>query len=550
MADQLQTKDLVSAMSGKDTLNGWDVLVSYDEAQINNLLSIRADSVTALSNLQFSTQEKIPFTKPPKTMNIVWNLKLGKPKLFFLGSQGRVRLTFSLTGSRKPEVGDLWEIDPGFNVQLETQLLNVSGNLSDTSSPATADFVPVTDAAKSATSANAVTLMPPDAGAAKAVCLNLVDDNILTEIVSTSKPPTPLPDELLLIQTKLKEYIRNAAGLKYYIAGLSNSYASTAGSDLLKPKAFCFTCIPGNPEKKIPGSLCMWISVEGGSDNGARASGQTSVTFHPGDKDLQSIPKGSTASVIFSHKLMTKYIIAAMTAKNIYNDFSISSQTGQAGLEIKGKCKWKIQKDFSAFRKNGKFKAPLGFEYEFYSDISFNMHDEDTTFSFGNQNNYREISIKYLSGVQNLSWYNQVMTVSPTPPQFKTTSLKFSHGGSAKWIDDRTQGTKTPNLLKLQFSLPSKFEIKDKSSTEKILFWDKNNAQPPDQYKDIDISLPPIDFNLRALDYFLTTNLVLPGAQLFIADEPSGKAGQDYGLFMPRDVILTGKVAKDLVKVQ
>ena len=58
MADQLQTKDLVNEMKGKDTINGWDVLVSYDEAQINRLLSIRSASITALSDLQFSTQEK------------------------------------------------------------------------------------------------------------------------------------------------------------------------------------------------------------------------------------------------------------------------------------------------------------------------------------------------------------------------------------------------------------------------------------------------------------------------------------------------------------
>ena len=54
----MQGKDLVKEMKGKDTLNGWDVLVSYDEAQINRLLSIRSASITALSDLQFTTQEK------------------------------------------------------------------------------------------------------------------------------------------------------------------------------------------------------------------------------------------------------------------------------------------------------------------------------------------------------------------------------------------------------------------------------------------------------------------------------------------------------------
>ena len=220
-----------------------------------------------------------------------------------------MRLTFSLAGSRKQEKEDEWTFDPGFAVSVETQLANVAGTLSDLSTPATAEFVPANDAAQNTAPANSITLMPPDAGAAKAVCLNLQDKQITVEIVSTATPPVPLPEELILVQTKLRENIKSAAGLKYYIAGLSNVYASAPGADLLKPKAFCFTCMPGNTEKKTPGSLCMWISVEGGVDNGARATGQTSVTFHPNARDLQPIPKDSTASVIFSHRLMTNYVV-------------------------------------------------------------------------------------------------------------------------------------------------------------------------------------------------------------------------------------------------
>ena len=257
-------------------------------------------------------------------INILYKFQLKSPQLQFLGSQGRVRLSFSFAGSRTPEKDDEWTFDPGFNVQVETQLANVAGTLSNLSTPATAEFQATSDAAQTAAPANSITLMPPDPGAAKAVCLNLTDDNMSVEIVSALKPPVPLPEELILVQTKLRENIRSAAGLKYYIAGLSNVYNSTPGSDLLKPKAFCFTCMPGSAEKKTPGSLCMWISVEGGADNGARSSGQTSVTFHPNDKDLQPIPKDSTASVIFSHRLMTNYITVCFLERSSIQDLTIT----------------------------------------------------------------------------------------------------------------------------------------------------------------------------------------------------------------------------------
>jgi hypothetical protein len=198
----------------------------------------------------------------------------------------------------------------GFDVMLETQLINVSGTLSDTSNPATAEFVPAPDAAATAAPANSVTLMPPDAGSAKAVCIDFQDDKISVEIVSNTAPAKPIPTPLLVTHIRLREYLRASAGLKYYLAGLSNVYAGAAGSDLLKPNTFCFTCVPGNSTQNIPGSMCMWIGVEGGS-SGTQSTGQTSVTFHPSDKDLQSIPKESTASVIFSHNLMTKYIVVS-----------------------------------------------------------------------------------------------------------------------------------------------------------------------------------------------------------------------------------------------
>jgi hypothetical protein len=57
MADQVTTTELVRQMSGKDTLNGWDVLVSYDEAQINVLLNLRAETITTLTNIVFNTEE-------------------------------------------------------------------------------------------------------------------------------------------------------------------------------------------------------------------------------------------------------------------------------------------------------------------------------------------------------------------------------------------------------------------------------------------------------------------------------------------------------------
>jgi len=50
--------DLASSMKGKDTLSGWDVLVSYNEVQLNTLLEIRAQALGFEAPLSWNADYK------------------------------------------------------------------------------------------------------------------------------------------------------------------------------------------------------------------------------------------------------------------------------------------------------------------------------------------------------------------------------------------------------------------------------------------------------------------------------------------------------------
>ena len=50
--------DLASSMKGKDTLSGWDVLVSYNEVQLNALLEIRAQALSFEAPLSWNADYK------------------------------------------------------------------------------------------------------------------------------------------------------------------------------------------------------------------------------------------------------------------------------------------------------------------------------------------------------------------------------------------------------------------------------------------------------------------------------------------------------------
>lgn len=62
-------------------------------------------------------------------------------------------------------------------------------------------------------------------------------------------------------------------------------------------------------------------------------------------------------------------------------------------------------------------------------------------------------------------------------------------------------------------------------------------------YKKLEVPAPGIKLEMKALDYFLTTNILFPGNQVFHAHqltEANKKLG--LGLAFPRDLILTGDI--------
>ncbi|MCJ1281789.1 hypothetical protein MMC26_001112 [Xylographa opegraphella] len=542
MAKKLSTADLVKEMNGRDTLNGWDVLVSYDEDSINKLLSVRAEALTTLSKVDpWSLEVKDDWDG---TVKFDYNVVISKPKIQFTGTKSRIMLSFGLTGSVAKN-GKARDLPPNLVLNIETDLRNVTGTLSDKATPSTADFVPATDAASTMADANHVVLMRPEAGAAQGVCIDLASDSLGVEILATDNPGALLPDAVTKMSEGLKAHLRSHGGLKMYIAALSNVYSAAHGSSLLKPQAFAFTCIGG--DKGVPGTLCMWAGVEGGANGGKWASARQDLSFHPDQFNVHSIPLESTASVIFSHQLMASYFIAALKEKGTYDGLYASSGPGTTGIIINGKCNKQITKDMSSYSGTS-FKWTLSVETVRYGNLNFNMHDKETTFHFGKPQSSSAVTVDYDSGVVQTSWFLTSVSLGNSRVDSKTIRMRFTHGGSAAWQDGRLETN--PNLLKLKFTMPTKFTVKDKDATGKFLFWDVEHVDLPEPYKNVDVDLPTMNFDLKGLDYFLTTNLVLPGARLFIADDPTSKSGDAHGLFVPRDTLLTGKIATELKAVQ
>lgn len=97
--------------------------------------------------------------------------------------------------------------------------------------------------------------------------------------------------------------------------------------------------------------------------------------------------------------------------------------------------------------------------------------------------------------------------------------------------------TATDDEIDITWPMPKKFTQIDMKA-ESPGFWQYvcgGREAVPDLYANANPDVPGITLSFNPLNYFFTTNLILPGQHIFKADTPS------TGLAVPRDLILTGK---------
>ncbi|KAK6544733.1 hypothetical protein TWF694_001418 [Orbilia ellipsospora] len=530
MANKLPFSDLVNEMKGKETTNGWDMLVSYNVQQINDLLKVRAEKLPGVLNIgKIVTQYQDPFADDDEedeaTVAMVFELKLSTPTLQFNDGQGQVTLHFPMEGTTKKGDSSPKAIKPGHSLQIVTNLTNVSGTLTDTANPHLADFTPDSNATK--TPSKHVVILDPGLTKAQGICIDF----------SSIKPGTltvldPKGKESRLantIKTELTNHFMETGGLRYYIAGISNSYQSQQGSEFLKPSAFCFSVIPAADAGQ--GTLCMWIDVKDGGGNGDRPTGPTSLTFHPDKQDVHPIPEGSTASIIFSYRLMAKWLKKSFENLKC-RDFNVVQKDG-GGLKFELKLPGGHVKAFPGSTET-KFMG-----WDNFPPVGFDMDSIITTVDFDPHVSEKPATMKF-SLSKTTDWSYTVYCDGP-PGSIRHEGRvyhQFEFVDSATWkgSDDIT---KYPNIINLKFIHQENFTVT--GTTENYSWgqrvWGGKENEVPAVYKSITVKVPQMNLDLPGIDYFLTTNLLLPGARLFKAKDPQ------RNLATPRDLILLGDIA-------
>ncbi|KAG8670828.1 hypothetical protein FPOAC2_04131 [Fusarium poae] len=567
--DKLGFENLINLMKGKDSTHEWDVVVSYDTVKVNEILQ-----ENPINNLESMSYWGHAFDYDDQGTDVKhlykFDVELPTPRLHFYPTSriGSVTLSAELKGKfelwklqlddddqypddkdpnwkdSRPKADMAGVLAPRYKVKIDVELRNVEG--SGKSPDAPVDYtVHLGDS--------------PDAS--RKICISFKKTTVTLEEPDANQQPKSgkRPRRLgAILKTALVEGMQkelNENHPEHFISGISRK--TTDDSMItLRPSSFRFSIIEEDKQNKWPGILIMWIGVEGGYNNGLMPGGRTPLDFNP-DGNIQSpVPKGCSASVIFSHDIFARKFFAE-NLKNGFQEMEVKSVIGDEGMKVQGNLKSGAVKIDKFFEKS---ELPGATWINTCDGLEFEPNDTPTEITLTPGIN-AGVEMKYKAKMKWAYWRFQIFYFSPPPlPGGDPPPLQLpvdEKGWVEFWFTWGSKGTwqggneKFPNSLQLDFQHKPMYDVKMKGHDMKSLpakflnglLGIEERDKIPHHYSKMEIPRPDANLEMKGLDYFLTTHLLFPGKQVFFPHDLNDKnKAKGMGMAIPRDVILTGDI--------
>ncbi|EWY79788.1 hypothetical protein FOYG_17078 [Fusarium oxysporum NRRL 32931] len=544
MSYQKKLVNLIGDMTGRNSLSDWDVLVSYQETKINSLLAERAAKLGITDSMSFTTPYSDPGTGENYTFDIT--MQLHSPAIQFSDASGSVNLICGITGSYKRE--DLPRVTPfpdNLQLTLTAECAHVIGEWQDD------DFVP------SSASTHGPQWIIVDGGDGHNAHAVVVDFTKLSSVnIGNTSSGSNSPGMLAVLNDLIKAFIQQfflSLGLKYYITALSNSHDPNpkAGMQVLKPVSFCFSIVPGSysATPQIPGALCIWIGVKGGVNDGQHTPGSTLAGFAPNGTNLTPIPTNNDCSIIFSSAVISNLFLAPALGQWVDNVVAAPNPP-EGGMVTNFNFKnVNINVDSTDVNLHDHDDNQLHID-----GCNFGTNSPAATITFGPNLvtvDAAPISIAYASNRQDINWNSSYDSEdadgNPFPVRHSgTVGATFTLKGAGQWTQS-SDPVNAPNQLGLALTFDKTFGVSTYGEPQSG--WDQwfsgKSEAVPDAFQNINPQAPNFQAQIY-MDYFLTTNLILPGQYVFKADNPVAMSStSDHGLATPRDTILTAQMNMD-----
>lgn len=306
MSDLLQhsKSDYYGKMGGKETTDGWDILVSYSEEQLNNLLAKLWGSKNFFHDIAVSHD----FGEDGIVMIKAYTFTLGSPKLAFgeLDGKPRAYLKMGLSGTKHlqgPSGPPKNKIIPGNVCELQLAVPLASFSVKDDEfhvSLPNLRSTPKRLTEKYQDGNTVISFNRPNKDTSEHyVVFQFHNQDATWNIVPVDKKlQDPMVAELVEVTPEITNWFKNKSNvtwIEYSLAKISNKEDPT--SLLLRPKSYKLVAMKG--------VLNVFIQTEGsGSEAGNAVNTQFGRKYD--NFGFSPIPKDYTACIILSRELFLK----------------------------------------------------------------------------------------------------------------------------------------------------------------------------------------------------------------------------------------------------
>ena len=508
---------------------GWDVIASYSEAQINNLLAERHGKEGNGLLQRLEADKEITNPRDGSTYTGHYRVNFGPPLLRFDSTATSYPMCSIqmqiVSGTIQYENDPASDLDPGWSMQLNNiPLASARGELSAAGTiQGTPPMIPGTEPV----------YFDVDQEQTQHVvlCFDLADTKLVVTVIP---PPGNQPASgLRAAQNKdfkdtFMEYFKGKS-LSYSIASVNNKRNGSAVE--LRPEKFQFASYFGEAGDKDVQLLSIFVQVAGGPKTGQTQALQEGWKTKWFNNDTFPIPRGFSASLILSSAMFGKVILKQGFEKSGWTvEDEAPTDDAFNMIVCKSSEKWAVPEQNHEFSKFG-----MGMQI-------FNMHG----FTLDTKDFPMKLTIKQedMYASPNMYAYWDIT-------QKVTWEAKGKHSGN-KWksgdvnthyrlcdAHDFDKPRKLDSEIVIDdenFTLDLKLKTEDfrmdQSEGNEIDFetWEKG-------MKGLWTKAPKVSISAFGIGFLRTTNLLMPGQRVIDINE-------GIGLRAPKDLVLVGDVVK------
>lgn len=582
---------MAAAMKGQNTTDGWDVVCSYDLSKLNAILDDKFKRGKLVSDIKGVKYWDWILELDAVKINS-YEFVLSKPVLGF-AANGRATLTMPITKIvRTINVYTLASAGPVENPgqYKDNVWYSKDGNtytpLADQANPAVDDFVvhqhhwyciasikPAKVTTNSDQTHSLIGTVPISAvtgdnqihAQGTVVVFKEANTNDEAHIVlhfsqSASNPATyqispkltdhDFNEESNLLRAIANYFSQEVSQVEYALTSIAPT-PDPSGTAAITPKSFAFSAIKVGDTAGVLGTF-----IETSQNKGR---GQSAPVFTVQGQRSSPIPKGSTASIVFSQDCIQKVLIADALGKTLSNchvrfvnqpsgiQALISSSDIHVDVHIPQTLTY-VQSVPAPPSMDGVPRPPwISYNYIRVSNDVLSSTDYPVTLTLNGNTaavawNIDHAGFNYELGATPLSEAggDTDITWSADTGHKITIHISSSTGNPSKFsIDASCNVSVSPNLTFDNSTYGASITPAPPHQNCWEKFWDGDGAnQVHDALQGALANFAPkISLTMPGINYFTTTNILFPGAHVFQADTAAG-------LQIPRDMLIVGNIGK------